>query len=281
MHALGVAAALFAGATLNLLALFLGQLAITATQWMVHYANDYFDLAADRANRTPTAWSGGSRILPEGELSPRLAHLAALAFGSLAVAAAIALVLVAGTGPLTLLLIGTALFLSWGYSAPPLHWHSRGVGELVTALIVPVLTPVLGFYLQAGYVAAWLAPVLWPLFWLQLAFLFSVNFPDAAADAAVGKRTLVVRYPAKARNAYLLALVAGYLAVPVILLVGLPPLVASAILLPAPLAAWLFWRASRGALAEPRLWSATSLANVVLLLVTAGAEAAAFLISRA
>ena len=44
----------------------LGQLVVTAAQLMTHYANDYFDLEADRANRTPTRWSGGSRVLPDG-----------------------------------------------------------------------------------------------------------------------------------------------------------------------------------------------------------------------
>jgi 1,4-dihydroxy-2-naphthoate octaprenyltransferase len=277
MHSLGVAAALYAGARLNVAALLLGQVAITATQWMVHYSNEYFDLAADRANRTPTAWSGGSRILPQGDLSPRLAYLTALALASVALAAALALVLVAGTGPLTIVLIGAALCLSWFYSAPPFRLHSRGVGELVTALIVAVLTPCLGFYLQTGYLAAWLVPVLWPLFCLQISFQFSVNFPDAAADAAVGKRTLVVRYPDTARSIYLLVLALAYVAVPVIVLSGLPPEVAAGILMLSPIAVWLFWRAIRGALTQPRHWSTTSFATVLLLILTAVMEAAAFM----
>ena len=50
---------------------------MTSFQLMTHYANDYFDLEADRANQTPTTWSGGSRVLPAGELSPRVALIAA------------------------------------------------------------------------------------------------------------------------------------------------------------------------------------------------------------
>src|SRR6185369_7634819 len=59
----------------------LGQLAITAAQLMTHYCNDYFDLEADRANRTPTRWSGGSRVLPDGGLPPAVALAAALVLG--------------------------------------------------------------------------------------------------------------------------------------------------------------------------------------------------------
>ena len=53
-----------------------GQIAVTAAHLMTHYCNDYFDFHADQANATPTRWSGGSRVLPAGEL-PRAAALVA------------------------------------------------------------------------------------------------------------------------------------------------------------------------------------------------------------
>ena len=70
LHCLGVAMARASGAPLRLPALLWGQAAVTAIQLMTHYSNDYFDLAADQANPTPTHWSGGSRVLPEGWLAP-------------------------------------------------------------------------------------------------------------------------------------------------------------------------------------------------------------------
>ncbi|MDB4979874.1 MAG: 1,4-dihydroxy-2-naphthoate polyprenyltransferase, partial [Myxococcales bacterium] len=65
MYGLGAALAKYAGARLDWHRYAWGQLAVTAIQLMTHYANDYFDLVADRANRTPTAWSGGSRVLAD------------------------------------------------------------------------------------------------------------------------------------------------------------------------------------------------------------------------
>ena len=88
--------ALTNGAAFNLRALVWGQVAITAIQLMTHYSNDYFDLEADRANRTPTRWSGGSRVLPDEELPPRLAL--ALALVCMLVAFAALMVLVADVG---------------------------------------------------------------------------------------------------------------------------------------------------------------------------------------
>lgn len=280
MHAVGVGAALYAGATLNRAALLWGQVAITATQWMVHYANDYFDLAADRANLTPTSWSGGSRVLVAGDVPARVAYVTALLLASAAVAASLALVLAAHTGPYTVPLIGAALFLGWSYSAPPFHWHSRGIGEFVTALLVPVLTPLLGFYLQSGRVPAWLGLALLPLAGLQLGMGLAVSFPDAAGDTAAGKRTLVVRHHRAAVRLYLAGLVGAYLVLPLLPVAGLPLRVAAAMALPAPLAAVLIWRVARGDWANPRRWNLLAFGNVALLMLTAVLEALAFTLVR-
>ena len=193
MHGAGVAAALYSGARLNVMALLWGQVAITATQLMVHYANDYFDLAADRANRTPTAWSGGSRVLPDGELPPRVALYTSLALAVAAAGATLVLGLSVRPAPLTLPLLGLALVLSWGYSAPPFRLHARGFGQLTATLVVAGLTPLLGFYLQAGRLASLPLLAVVPLCCLQFAMLLAVDIPDAAGDRAAGKRTLVVQ----------------------------------------------------------------------------------------
>src|SRR6202012_5117736 len=59
--ALGSALAVAAGAHFVWSRYAWAQATITSAQWMTHYSNDYFDLEADRANSTPTRWSGGSR----------------------------------------------------------------------------------------------------------------------------------------------------------------------------------------------------------------------------
>lgn len=41
-----------------------------STHLMTHFCNEYFDLEADRANPSPTSWTGGSRTLVDGLLSP-------------------------------------------------------------------------------------------------------------------------------------------------------------------------------------------------------------------
>jgi 1,4-dihydroxy-2-naphthoate octaprenyltransferase len=283
MHGLGVAAALYSRAPLSLPALLWGQVAITATQFMTHYSNDYFDLAADRANRTPTTWSGGSRVLAEEEFPARIALAAALVFGLIALGADLTLAFVLRSGRWSLPLLLLALALAWGYSAPPLRLHARGLGQLTGVVVVSGLTPLIGFYLQAGRSVAWPSPAIlllaiFPLCCLQFAMLLAVDIPDLAGDAAVGKRTLVVRLgAARASSLYLLATLLAYASLPLLALAGLPPLVAAAACLTLPLAAWQILRTARGAWSEQRHWNSLIFWTIALLIATAVLETLAFL----
>ena len=278
LHGLGVAMALYSGAPLHLTALFWGQVAVTATQWMTHCGNEFFDLRADRANPTPTRWSGGSRVLPAGLLPPAVALWTAIALGGVALGVALVLALIVRPGLVTLLLLLLALLLAWGYSAPPLRLHSRGLGELTVALVVPGLTPLVGFYLQTGRLERLPLLAVVSLCCLQFAMLLVVEFPDAVGDAAAGKRTLVVRLGGT-RAAWLYggALVVAYAALPLLVRGGLPPLVAAAVALGAPLAAWLGWRVLGGAWDEQSLWNDLAFWSVTLLMGTAAMELLAFL----
>ena len=277
LYALGATVAVVAGATLALGPYLLGQAAVTAIQLMTHYANDYFDVAADRANLTPTQWSGGSRVLVGGVLSPRVAFHAARVL-AIAGAALLVLVFVRGQRPAAFAL-AAALALAWAYSAPPFRLHSRGLGELTTAIVVTGLTPLIGFLEQGGtwgdvmlLVAAQL-----PLMGLQFAMLLAIEFPDAAGDAAVGKRTLVVRLgAARAAALYRALLVAIYGAIPLLLTAGLPWQVALAAASMFPIAAWQ-WRAlASGAWGEPKRWEAVAFRAVATLIGTTAAELVAY-----
>ena len=274
LHGLGVVLALYTGSSLNLPALLWGQIAITAIQLMTHYANDYFDLAADLANETPTYWTGGSRILPEGHIRPEVALLAALFFAAVALAAAAILTFRLTTGPLAFPLLALALFLAWEYSAPPLRLHSRGLGELTVSVLVPVLAPLVGYYLQAGRID--LLPFLatFPLACFQFVMLLAIEFPDAAGDAAVGKDTLVVRLGgAQATRLLRGVLLLPYLYLPLGIAAGLPlPVALGVALFSAPIAAWLFWRLRRGGWSLPAWWPWLGFFTVALLIGTAAVE---------
>ena len=116
-----------------------------------------------------------------------------------------------------------------------------------------------------------------PLVGLQFAMLLTIEFPDAGGDAAVGKRTLVVRLGARRAAALCRAvLVAVYGSVPLLMMGGLPPGAALAVALPAPIAAWQFLRLGQGAAEDPRRWEGLALSGVALLVGSAATLLAAF-----
>lgn len=279
LHVLGAAMALYSGARLNLPALLWGQIAISAIQWMTHYNNDYFDLEADRSNPTPTNWSGGSRVLTDETIAPPAALMTALVLAGIAVIAALALAFVVRTGALTIPLLALALLLAWFYSAPPLRLHARGIGEITAALLVAGLAPLTGFYLQRDELTPMPFLAAFPLVCLQFCMLLAVDFPDAAGDAIAGKRTLVVRLgAARAARLYAVVLVCSYLALPLLVIAGLPPLAAVAVGLMSPLALLQLWRVRRGDYHNPARWNDFAFYSVALLIGTAAVETVAFVL---
>lgn len=227
-----------AGHSIDVSRYVIGQCAVTAFQLMTHYANDYFDYEADRANKTPTKWSGGSRVLPAGELPRHVALVAAV------VMAVLGMIATAAVGSKLLVAI---VVLAWIYSAPPLRLCARGFGELDTAIVVTVLVPLLGFTLQHGDATQdatrdatkMLALTIAPLAMLQFAMLLAIEFPDAAGDAVTGKRTLVVRLGARpAALLYVAITLIAFVWPAIAYACGLPGHVAMLMAVPAPIAIW-------------------------------------------
>jgi 1,4-dihydroxy-2-naphthoate octaprenyltransferase len=272
MYGLGAALAVYGGAHLDWTRYLWGQLAVTSIQLMTHYSNDYFDVAADRANQTPTRWSGGSRVLVDGTLPPGAALAAAFVLTAVALGVTARLAtgpFPAAAGPHVMLMLA----LAWAYSAPPLRLCARGLGELTTAAVVTLLVPWLGFVLQAGHVSRMLPLAVIPACVFQFAMLLAIEFPDAAGDAATGKRTLVVRLGgAWAARLYVLIICAAYLTLPIWVSYGLPPRIAIAASTTAPVAAWQIIRVAGGAWRERDRWESVAFWSVALLVTTAGAQ---------
>ncbi|MGP6158987.1 MAG: NifU family protein [Vulcanimicrobiaceae bacterium] len=221
----------------------LAQLAITSFHLMTHYANDFFDRDGD-ALTVRTEFSGGSGVLVDGSLPAGVGLAAALACLG---AGALSTALLAGRGLVTAALLAVLICaLAWSYSAPPMRLSSRGLGELNTALVVAVLVPLCAFAAQGRP----LDPrALWstlPGAAAMFAMMLAVEYPDAAADAASGKRNLIVRLGERGAKAPAYAAVAAvYAALGGALLAGAPPSLALLELLSLPLAVDLWGAVSR------------------------------------
>ncbi len=172
--------------------------------------NDYHDAlnGADAANQDGVfPFTGGARLIQNGEVSVSDTRRLALALACLVVPAGVLLAAHSGSG---LLVIGAAgLLIGWAYSAPPLTLMSRGLGEPAVAAAWWLM--VIGAdYVERGVFAIMPAAVAISYALLVANILLINGFPDAPADASVGKRTLVVRLgrPGAARLYLVLSLLA-------------------------------------------------------------------------
>jgi len=205
----------------------------------LNVANDVFDTVqgADDANVTPTQFSGGSRVIQYGLVSLR--QMASLATVFYVAAGLIGLLLLAMRGSVALLVIGIVGFVvSLGYTAPPLKFVYRGLGEIAVAIGFGPLMLLGAYVVQTRGALAW-EPVAAsiPIALLVALILYVNEIPDRRGDARVGKRTLPVRFSkAAVIGGYNGAVVAAYVAVVVAVIAGLLPVPALLMLLTIPLA---------------------------------------------
>lgn len=270
LNGLGAAIATATGVPFDGLAFIGGQVVISATQLMTHFSNEYFDIAADRANATPSAWSGGSRVLPAGELPPRVALGAAIGAAATAMASMVVVALTMRPAPGVATLLILSIVLAWGYSSPPLRLHSRGVGEVVGALLVAGCTPLVGYGLQARQLDWMPVLIVMPLCCLQFAMLVVVSLPDVQGDAMVGKRTLAVLLGGRtAARLAAAALLLSYALLPLLVALGLPVAAALGYVAWLPVAGWharRLWRLRPG---EAGLWDSLGFWSITLVMGSA------------
>ncbi len=175
--------------------------------------NDYGDHLSgnDEANPHPTPFSGGSRVIQEGLVSPRSMLYAALGCYALTIVIGLYLAYFRGWPLLVIGAIGLALSI-W-YSIPRLGaaYIGRGLGELAVGLGFGPIMVLGSYYVQAQRIT-------WPAFWASIPVGFLIaevlyinEFPDYPADKAVSKRTLIVHWGReRAIKGYIFIVAAAY-----------------------------------------------------------------------
>jgi 1,4-dihydroxy-2-naphthoate octaprenyltransferase len=188
--------------------------------------NDYMDhlRGTDAVNvEFVRPFTGGSRMIQEGLLTPRqilTASVLCLALGSV-----VGLYLASVRGWAILLIGAIGLFSAVFYVTPGFSLSAIGVGELFIGLNFGVLMTLGAHTVQTGRLS-W-EPVLasLPVALLIAALLYINEFQDAAADGAVGRRHLVVRLGKRlAAQGYAALMLAVYLSLLLgVLLDGVTP----------------------------------------------------------
>ncbi|MFE6866290.1 prenyltransferase [Kitasatospora sp. NPDC057692] len=216
---------------------------------MTHYCNEFFDLDADRANQHPTSWTGGSRVLVDGLLTP----LTSLGAAFVLLVAEIALLVAMPTTAARA--TGAAIIaLAWFYTAPPASLNYRAVGELTCGVVVYGLVPLLSTLLQGPRPSAALLVCAGVLAAQGTLRMLVMNLADIEGDREVGKLTWAgAMGPHGTVIAYGVGQLLCYATLVAALATGvLPPAITVALLAVAPAPAWVALQLARGRITDLR-----------------------------
>lgn len=175
--------------------------------------NDYYDtFGSDPLNKNPTPFSGGSRVVIEGQMSHRTLFIFASTFYILAGIIGVMLFLYGRELIILFGLIGA--FLGFLYSASPVSLMSRGLGEIAIFLAFGPLLTGGASYVITGNIDLQHFLIGIPPGIFTTAILWINQFPDMEADAGAGKRNLVVKLGLKgAKKGYLFLILSGFLSI--------------------------------------------------------------------
>jgi 1,4-dihydroxy-2-naphthoate octaprenyltransferase len=201
-------------------------------------ANDYFDhlSGCDEANPNPTPFSGGSRMIQNGLITPKKVLYASLI--TFILGGGIGLYLNYISGKNVILFLGIAgILLAFFYTAKPIQIGYSSFGELATGIGFGPLMVMGSYYVQAQQLPIKVFLVSIPIGILIALILYINEFPDYVADKAVGKRTLVVVLgKKKAATLYHILLIVTYLTILFLVIFKFLPFICLISLLSLPIA---------------------------------------------
>ncbi len=208
---------------------------------LIHFGtsslNDYFDFLSgtDNINKTPTPYSGGSRVIQDGSLSPKSLLLGGSLF--IAIGSVIGIYLSLLKGWLVFWLGLTGVFLGVGYVHPKINLSKRGVGELAVAIAFGPIMLLGVYYVQTQIINREILLIGLMMGLLAMSVLWINEIPDYEADKTTGKNNWVVRLGKKVSSrVYVFWLSLTYLLALILIVKGVLPLASLIVFLTAILA---------------------------------------------
>ncbi|MBD3184334.1 hypothetical protein GF312_18770 [Candidatus Poribacteria bacterium] len=176
--------------------LFWGTLCVALILSATYYSGEYYDYETDNLSSElgRNRFTGGSQVIQSGLIPRHHALIASLVSVSAALVIGFILHFYYDTGAFTLPLGIIGILGGLFYSAKPVQWAYKGLGEIWIGFCYGWLTVAASYYLQTGKF-----PNI--IHWTSLPIIFSIfnvilinEFPDYLADKRTGKQNLVVRF---------------------------------------------------------------------------------------
>jgi len=193
---MGYLLAISNGASWDITTFLFGYLILGCAHVSVSFSNDYFDRKSD-TNSVHTAFSGGSRVLVD---HPQLENLALGLAIFFLVASAIATLVFTFVFAYSYCFMAFAILgglLGWFYTAPPLKFAYRKLGEVATVLALGLMMPGIGYFVAYGSIDLFFAFFIFPFSCYGLLFILTVELPDVENDRNTNKINALVKWGVK------------------------------------------------------------------------------------
>ena len=180
----------------------LGVSGVILIMLSTYHSGEYFDYQGDViSNRLhDNQFAGGTRILPNGKISPLVPFWTSIVALILAGIIGIILQFVLKTGPYTLLLGFIGAFPGFFYSTKPIRLVQRGIGEIFIGFCYGWLPVASAYYIQTGAIHPVIHWVAIPIGLTIFNVILLNEFPDYEADMATDKKNLLYRVGKKNGN---------------------------------------------------------------------------------
>lgn len=162
------------------------------------------------------------------------------------------------------------LLLCISLAVPPARLVERGIGEIITAFLLAVLTPAIAFLMVFPDLHPFLTGFTFPLFLLALAWQLAISFEQYPDHLKYERRVLLMRLSwQRAVPIHNGLLITAYFFLAVLPFLGVPFALTWPSLLPLPIAAWQILMLRNIADGAKPVWSALNIAAAVIFGLTA------------
>lgn len=193
LYCLGYMLALLAGAENDLTKFFWGYVIFGSAHLSVSFSNNYFDRHADR-NSVKTTFSGGSKIISENPELEFYALFISVFLLFLSITTNLIFTIFYSYPVWFFIFVLFGGLLGWFYTAPPLKFAYRSLGEFSTMLAVGFFMPGMGYFVASGTIDSLFKLIILPLSCYGLFFIITVELPDLESDTLANKKNLLVKW---------------------------------------------------------------------------------------
>lgn len=220
-HFVGILLAQRQNLEIDYVVVILLQTTVWCTHLMTHYINEYGDYEVDKLNDNAGSWTGGSKVLKQGLLSPTTSLICGLLLFLVAFITGatccfrylifrlnidffafttsidgikdILTVLFSNPQATQFVLFGLSVFfVCFSYSLHPFKFSSMALGEICVSYVLLISTPIVALLIQGGSITWNDIYVLIPGFIGSVARMIVMNIPDKEGDEKGNKITSVV-----------------------------------------------------------------------------------------